>query len=192
MIAGLGNPGKKYVGTRHNLGFMVIDSLSKALGIEVKKKKFGGLLGEAAVEDEKLILLKPCQFMNLSGQVIATATGFYRLAIDNLLVITDDTALPVGVIRIRAKGSAGGRNGLADIIDKFGENVNRLRIGIGGGERMSSVDYVLSRPPEDEMVLLNKAVEKAKDAVICWAGNGVDEAMAKFNCIDSQENENKQ
>src|SRR4030042_4531627 len=132
IVGGLGNPGKEYVDTRHNIGFRVIDSLAEALKIEVKKKRFSACLGTGEFADKKLILLKPMRFMNCSGQVVATATGFYKLALSNLLVVTDDMALPPGRIRVRMKGSAGGHNGLADVIEKLGtENVSRLRKGMG-------------------------------------------------------------
>src|SRR4030042_1719148 len=129
MVVGLGNPGKEYVDTRHNVGFRVIDSLAEALKIDVRKKKFSACLGSGEFADKKVILLKPMQFMNCSGQAVATATGFYKLALSNLLVVTDDMALPPGRIRVRMKGSAGGHNGLADVIEKIGpENIRRLQI----------------------------------------------------------------
>jgi PTH1 family peptidyl-tRNA hydrolase len=144
MIVGLGNPGEEYTDTRHNTGFKVIDLLAEALGIDVRKKKFGSRFGMGELANEKLILLKPWQFMNLSGQAVATATGFYRLEANNLLVVTDDMDLETGRIRLRPKGSAGGHNGLADIIDKLGTNdFARCRIGIGRSERQEAVDYVL-------------------------------------------------
>ena len=191
MIVGLGNPGTEYAETRHNIGFMTIDLLSRSLDIEVKKKKFGALFGVGLFSDKKLILLKPCQFMNRSGQVVATAAGFYKLDIKNLLIVTDDMALAPGVIRIRAAGSAGGHNGLADIINKLGtENINRLRIGIGQCGPVPAEQYVLSRPKETEKPLLKQAVEKAKEAVICWIDKGVGETMTKFNCCSKIQGEN--
>src|SRR4030042_6026907 len=111
MVVGLGNPGKEYVGTRHNIGFRVIDSLGEALKIEVKKKRFNGCLGSGEFADKKIILLKPMRFMNCSGQVVATAAGFYKLAASNLLIVLDDMALPPGRVRVRVKGSAGGGEG---------------------------------------------------------------------------------
>src|SRR5210317_2120997 len=111
IVVGLGNPGDEYVNTRHNMGFKVIDSVSQSLNIEVKQRKFGGRFGSCEFSDNKLILLKPWQFMNRSGQAVATASGFYKLSVKDLLVITDDMDLEPGRIRIRAKGSAGGHNG---------------------------------------------------------------------------------
>jgi len=127
MVVGLGNPGEEYVDTRHNVGFRVIDSLAETLIIDVRKKKFGACLGSGEFADKKLILLKPMRFMNCSGEVVTTAAGFYKLVLSNLLVVTDDMALPPGRVRMRMKGSAGGHNGLADVIEKLGtENISRL------------------------------------------------------------------
>jgi PTH1 family peptidyl-tRNA hydrolase len=182
MVVGLGNPGAEYEDTRHNAGFMVIDSLSSALGIKVKKKKFGGVLGEGEYLDKKLILLKPFQYMNRSGQVVATAVGFYRLCLSDLLVVSDDMALEPGRIRIRARGSAGGQKGLTDILEKLGtDEANRLRVGIGQSGVQASEDYVLTRPNAKEKPLLEAAVDKAREAVLCWIEFGIDEAMNRFN-----------
>lgn len=182
MIVGLGNPGAEYIETRHNAGFRVIDSVAEALGIEVRKSKFGGRLGECGFADNKLILLKPMQYMNCSGHVVATAFNFYKLSLDNLLVVSDEMALEPGRIRLRAKGTGGGHNGLADIIDKLGTmDFARLRIGIGSSGRQLSEDYVLSVPQAGERPLLEEAFEQAKQAVLCWAEHGLKIAMNKFN-----------
>jgi PTH1 family peptidyl-tRNA hydrolase len=185
MVVGLGNPGKEYADTRHNTGFRVIDALAEALEIKVKKRKFGARFGTGEFSSEKLILLKPWTFMNRSGQAVATAIGFYKLALSDLLVVTDDLALEPGRIRLRPKGSAGGHNGLADIIEKLATNeFARCRIGIGsGGEAawQSQVDYVLSRPSEKQKPLLDEAIVKAKDAVLCWVEYDIETAMNRFN-----------
>ena len=184
MIVGLGNPGDKYVDTRHNTGFMVIDSLARELAIEVKKRKFGARFGSGEFADKKLILLKPWQFMNRSGQAVATAAGFYKLSVHDLLVVTDDMDLEPGRIRIRAKGSAGGHNGLADITEKLGTNeFARCRVGIGRSGQQEAVDYVLDRPAGDQKPLLAEAIERARDAVFCWIEHGVETAMNEFNRI---------
>ena len=120
--------------------------------------------------------------MNRSGQVVATAVGFYKLQLDDLLVVTDDLALPPGRIRIRAKGSAGGHNGLADIIEKLGTNeFSRLRVGLGQSSEEEAVDYVLDKPTEQEKPLLDEAIERAREAVLCWVEYGIKAAMNKFN-----------
>lgn len=182
MIVGLGNPGDKYARTRHNTGFQVIDSLSDVLNIEVRKKKFGARFGTGEFAGKKLILLKPWQFMNLSGQAVAAAMGFFRLEIKNLLVITDDLDLEPGRIRVRPKGSAGGHNGLADIIQKLGTSeFVRCRVGIGRSEYGDTVDYVLDAPSKTDRELLDAAVEKAREAVLCWVESGIETAMNKFN-----------
>jgi PTH1 family peptidyl-tRNA hydrolase len=182
MVVGLGNPGKEYVDTRHNIGFRVIDSLAEALKIDVEKKRFSACLGSGEFAGKKLILLKPMRFMNCSGQVVATATGFYKLALNNLLVITDDMALPASRIRVRMKGSAGGHNGLADVIEKLGtENVSRLRIGIGQSDVKEAHDYVLGKPKAADRPLLDEAIIKARDAVLCWIEYGIKATMNKFN-----------
>jgi PTH1 family peptidyl-tRNA hydrolase len=182
MVVGLGNPGDEYTDTRHNTGFKVIDSLAKTLAIEVRRRKFGARFGSGEFSDNKLILLKPWQFMNRSGQAVATAVGFYKLSTHNLLVVTDDMDLEAGRIRIRSKGSAGGHNGLADIIDKLGTNeFARCRIGIGRSAEQEAVDYVLDKPAEAEQPVLAAAVEKARDAVFCWVEYGIEKTMNRFN-----------
>ncbi|MHC4571410.1 MAG: aminoacyl-tRNA hydrolase [Planctomycetota bacterium] len=182
MVVGLGNPGKKYVDTRHNAGFKVIDLLAEALKTDVKKRKFGAYLGEGELAGKKLILLKPRRFMNRSGQVVATAVGFYKLDLSDLLVVTDDMALPSGRIRIRSKGSAGGHKGLTDVIEKLStESIGRLRIGIGQSGEEASVDYVLDKPTEAERPLLEEGIERAREAVLYWVEHDIDTAMNKFN-----------
>ncbi len=185
MVVGLGNPGDEYADTRHNTGFKVIDALADKLGIEVKQRKFGARFGAGEFSGKKLILLKPWTYMNRSGQSVATAAGFYKLDLNDLLVVTDDLALEPGRIRLRAKGSAGGHNGLADIIEKLGTmDFARCRLGIGpaGDEvRQNQVEYVLGEPAETQKKLLAEAVEKAKNAVLCWVELGIDAAMNKFN-----------
>jgi PTH1 family peptidyl-tRNA hydrolase len=126
--------------------------------------------------------MKPWKYMNRSGEPVVTAAGFYKLAPDDLIVVTDDRALPVGHIRVRAKGSAGGHNGLADIIEKLGTNAfARCRIGIGDCPGAVAVSYVLGRPKPDEKPLLNEAIGRARDAVLCWLESGIDKTMNQFN-----------
>lgn len=198
LIVGLGNPGTKFAHTRHNIGFQVIDLLAEKLNITVKRRRFGARLGEGEFANKKLILLKPWQFMNRSGQAVAKAMDFYNLDTSDLLVITDCSALDVGRIRIRPKGSAGGHKGLADIIEKLGTNeFGRLRIGIGSPPvdtsselpyktgPMNLSDYVLDKPDPTQMPLLNQALERAKQAVLCWVEKGIEAAMNEFNNTSS-------
>ncbi|OHB54899.1 MAG: aminoacyl-tRNA hydrolase [Planctomycetes bacterium GWF2_50_10] len=181
IVVGLGNPGREYEGTRHNAGFDVLDEVAKAAGIEMRSQKFSAEFGQGEYKGKKLILLKPQQYMNRSGQSVATAMGFYKLAITELLVVADDLALEPGVIRLRAKGSAGGHNGLGDIISKLGsEDFARLRVGIGKAVGISR-DYVLMRPDGEQAKLLKDATDRAKEAVLCWVDKGIDAAMNKFN-----------
>jgi len=185
IVVGLGNPGDEYIDTRHNTGFKVIDSLAEALVIEVRKRKFGARFGSGEFADKKLILLKPWQFMNHSGQAVATAVGFYKLNAGDLLVVTDDMDLEPGRIRIRAKGSAGGHNGLADIIEKLGTNeFARCRIGIGHSGEEDAVEHVLDKPTEAEKPLLAGAIERAREAVLCWIEYGTEKTMNEFNRFD--------
>ncbi len=186
LIAGLGNPGKEYSGTRHNIGFEAIDMLAALLGAEVKKKKFGSLVGEAEHDGKKLILMKPQEFMNCSGQAVATAAGFYKVAASDILVITDDMALEPGRIRVRASGSAGGHNGLADIIEKMGTTeLARLRVGIGKAPGPQWRDWVLTRPSAEDRKLLDAGLVKARDAALCWIEKGAAAAMNVFNAGDN-------
>jgi len=181
LVVGLGNPGRAYAGTRHNIGFEVVDRVAAALETPVKKKKFGGLVGEAVYGGRKVLLVKPQEYMNCSGQVVATVAGFYRLASSDVLVVTDDMALEPGRIRLRAQGSSGGHNGLADIIAKLGtERFARLRIGIGAADRVAR-DYVLSRPSSEQRARLDAAVGRAAEAVLCWLREGIDAAMNRYN-----------
>ena len=182
LIAGLGNAGLEYQGTRHNVGFDVIDLLAEKLKVKLNKEKFSAAFGQIEFEDKKLILLKPLLFMNNSGQVIATAANFYKIEADRILVITDDMALEPGMIRLRAAGSAGGHNGLADIVEKLGtDQFGRLRIGIGSRNGMAGRDYVLSRPDESERKLIDKAIAEAAQAVMAWISQGIESAMSRFN-----------
>jgi PTH1 family peptidyl-tRNA hydrolase len=182
MIVGLGNPGDEYVKSRHNVGFRIIDLLAKVSGTETRKRKFGARLGEGQLAADKLILLKPWQYMNRSGEAVAKAIGFYKLDLSSLLVVLDDMWLEPGRIRIRVSGSAGGHKGLADIIEKLGtEDFARLRVGIGNNEQQDAYDYVLAEPGQQQRPLIKQGLERAKDAVVCWIEQGIDETMNRFN-----------
>lgn len=182
LIAGLGNPGNEYEGTRHNIGFMVADALAERLGASIRRKKFNAMVEEVYAEGTKLLLVKPQHYMNRSGHAVATAAGFYKLASTDVLVVTDDMALDVGRIRLRAKGSSGGHNGLKDIIARIGsDNFPRLRVGIGDSGQMDAADYVLSRFSADEREIIDGVVQTAVEAVLCWLRDGVDIAMTRYN-----------
>jgi peptidyl-tRNA hydrolase, PTH1 family len=182
LVVGLGNPGPEYAETRHNLGFKVIESLEDALGIEVRQRKFNARIGEGRRAGRKVILMKPWTFMNRSGEPVATAVGFYKLDVRDLMVVVDDMALETGALRIRAAGSAGGHNGLADIIQKLGtDEFARCRVGIGARPGDQAVGHVLGRPESEEKPLLNRAILRARDAVLSWLDVGVDKTMTEFN-----------
>lgn len=182
LIIGLGNPGKQYEGTRHNVGFDLIDLLAKAFGTEVKQKKFNSLYTTVDYEGQKLILLKPQTYMNLSGQAAATVRGFFKVPLEDIIVVTDDMSLEPGVIRLKPKGSAGGHNGLADVIQKLGSNeISRLRIGIGKSPVPAWKNYVLAKPSGEEKTLIEAACERSAKAVFCWIKNGIDKAMNDYN-----------
>lgn len=182
MVVGLGNPGGEYANTRHNMGFKVIGSLATVLNIEFRRSKFGARMGTGEFADKKLILLKPWRFMNRSGEPTARAANFYKLDPSDLLVVTDDMALCPGRLRIRPGGSSGGHNGLADVLEGLGtQDVPRLRVGIGPSDSSDSVDFVLAEPPNEEKSVLNEAIVRAREAVLCWLEFGIEATMNKFN-----------
>ena len=184
VIAGLGNPTQKYEHTRHNIGFDVIAYLADQYNISVNTRKFKGLCGSGFVEGQKVTLLKPQTFMNLSGQSIREAVDFYKLnPAEALIVIYDDIALDPGYLRVRRKGSAGGHNGIKDIISHLGSQ-EFLRIRVGVGEKPESfdlADYVLGRFPAEERKKVDEAVRCAADAVGLMVQSRTDEAMNLYN-----------
>jgi len=184
LVVGLGNPGPAYEGTRHNVGFDVIARLARRYAPgETARSKFHGVLVEAVIDTEKVLLLQPTTFMNLSGTAVAEALRFYKLDVaDDLLVLVDDVALPCGQIRLRASGGAGGHNGLSDIQQKLGTDAYpRLRIGIDRPGQIPQKDYVLGKFRPDQRELVDPSLDEAADAVACWAGEGLADAMNRFN-----------
>ena len=181
-VAGLGNPGPEYTGTRHNIGFMVIDQLAAQLGLAWEKSTRWDALTSKKVD---LVLAKPVSFMNRSGYPLVAIAQFYKIAPSEMLVVLDDLALPLGRIRIRAGGGTGGHNGLDSVIMQFGtEEIPRLRIGIGAAPTAGSVDYVLGRFFEEERALVNSAIERSVQAIKCAVDNGVVAAMNTFNKVE--------
>ena len=182
LIVGLGNPGSQYDQTRHNVGFMVLDALAERLGVSIRKKAFNALTGDATTGDVKLVLLKPQQYMNRSGHAVATAAGYYKIPAQEVMVVLDDLALPAGQIRLRAKGSAGGHNGLKDIIARLGtDSFARLRIGIDQAGCRDTADYVLSRFDSQQRPAVEQAVAQSVDALLCWVQHGIETAMNRYN-----------
>jgi PTH1 family peptidyl-tRNA hydrolase len=195
LIVGLGNPGAEYARTRHNAGFMALDRLAArhAPG-EIARSRFGGLgvearLARAGAGEERVLLLKPMGYMNRSGASVAEATRFYKLdPANDLLILVDDTALECGRIRLRAKGSDGGHNGLADIEQKLGmTEYARCRIGVDARGMADQVGHVLGRFTEEQLERVGPALEKAADAAQVWAWEGIDAAMNQFNVRPARE-----
>lgn len=181
LIVGLGNPGKKYEHTRHNMGFDTLDLVNETLKIKIDSNKFDGLFGKGKFNDEDIVLLKPQTMMNLSGLAVKHIMQFFKIKQEDILVISDDMALAPGKIRLREKGSSGGHKGIQNIIDNLGsDEFKRLRVGIGE-PKFDSIDFVLSKPKGDEADLINKAIKKASEAILDYLANGFHHAMSKFN-----------
>jgi PTH1 family peptidyl-tRNA hydrolase len=183
LIVGLGNPGEKYAATRHNVGFWVIDRLAERWQIPVRQNRWKGLAGSGLVMGERVVLLKPMTYMNLSGESVRPALDWLKCDIEDLAVVCDDLDLPPGTLRLRKKGSSGGHRGLQSLIDHLGTNeFKRVRIGIGHpAGRMPVVDYVLSPFTREERPSIEEAVERAAEAIHQWVVSDFDQAMNRFN-----------
>lgn len=183
IIAGLGNPTKEYDKTRHNVGFCVIDVLADRYGIDVSERKHKALCGRGAIEGQKVVLLKPQTFMNLSGESVRSAMDFYKLTTDELIVVYDDISLDPGQLRIRLKGSAGGHNGIKNIIAHLGtQEFPRIKVGVGAKPpRMDLADYVLSRFSKGEQALMDEAFGDAVEAAVMMMTEGAERAMNHYN-----------
>jgi PTH1 family peptidyl-tRNA hydrolase len=183
LIVGLGNPGRKYEGTRHNVGYEVLAELGRRHGSGRAKRKFQAELLEATVAGEKVLLLSPVTYMNRSGSSVQPARDFYQLSSQELLIICDDINLPLAKLRIRAKGSAGGQKGLADILQRLGtEQVPRLRVGIGEPPASwDAADYVLGRFSQKERSEIEVAAMRAADVAEDWVVRGIEECMNQYN-----------
>ena len=184
LIVGLGNPGEKYENTRHNVGFQVVDELAERENAPIQKLKFKALTNLLTISGEKVLVMKPVTYMNLSGEAVRPAADFYKIPPDHVLVISDDTALAVGRLRIRKGGSAGGHNGLKSIIQHLGtDQFPRLRVGVGEKPHpdYDMADWVLGKFQGEDRKAIDAAVKRAADAVECLIGEGPDRAMNKFN-----------
>ena len=183
LIVGLGNPEEEYSKTSHNMGFNTINKISQQYNIEVKQNKFQALYGSGMIEKEKVILLKPQTYMNLSGNSVKEVVDFYKIEKEKILVIYDDMDIEPGKIKIRKKGSAGGHNGMKSIIQMIGtEEFPRIRVGIGRPIRKDDeINYVIGAIPEEDLKRLDEGIEKAQKAVEEILRNGVDSAMNKYN-----------
>ena len=182
LVVGLGNPGSKYQGTRHNIGFELVDRLAKGGSESSFSHKFDGQLAETEIDFRRVLLLKPETFMNLSGRSVGQAARFYKLPLPDILVVCDDLSLPVGKLRLRPGGSDGGQKGLRDITSHLGtDQFPRLRIGIGDHNDIDAADFVLSRFRNAERTLIDDALILATQAVAVWVTQGIDAAMNRFN-----------
>ena len=184
IVAFLGNPGIKYNGTRHNAGFMAADAMEKKLGVSINKMRFKALTQTVDISGKKVLLMKPQTFMNLSGDAIVQAANFYKVPPERVIVVSDETALPIGKLRIRRGGSAGGHNGLKSVIARLGtDQFPRLRLGVGDKPHpdYDMADWVLSAFKGQDAADMELVAKKAADAVECYITEGADRAMNKFN-----------
>lgn len=189
LIAGLGNPTKEYDKTRHNVGFSVIDVLSDKYRIDVSEKKHKALCGRGIIEGQKVILVKPQTFMNLSGESIREVVDYYKIEAEDIIIIYDDISLEPGQLRIRLKGSAGGHNGIKNIISHLGsQEFPRIKVGVGEKPpRMDLADYVLSRFSKEEQPLMEDAFKEAAEAAVMMMTDGAEKAMNHFNIKKKKE-----
>ncbi|MDX8363137.1 aminoacyl-tRNA hydrolase [Cytobacillus sp. IB215316] len=183
LIVGLGNPGREYALTKHNVGFMVIDQLSTRFNIDIDKSKFSGLYGTGMYNGEKVILCKPLTYMNLSGECIGPLMDYFDIPIEDLLIIYDDLDLPTGKIRLRTKGSAGGHNGIKSTVNHLGtQEFKRVRIGIGRPTNgMAIPNYVLTKFVDDEIEKINDAIKVSTDVCEDWISSPFLQVMNKYN-----------
>jgi PTH1 family peptidyl-tRNA hydrolase len=183
LIVGLGNPGSQYERTRHNIGFLIIDYLAERWNIKMNQSKYNGLYGTGTVNGEKVVLLKPLTYMNLSGEAIAPLARFYKIGLEDIAVIYDDLDLPKGKVRLRQKGSAGGHNGMKSTIQHLGgDSFNRIRVGIGRPEgRIPVPDYVLTNFKDDEWEIMKEAIDKSLKVCDQWLNEPFLKVMNSFN-----------
>lgn len=182
IVIGLGNPGKKYENTRHNVGFMVIDKLAETYGISISKLKFKALIGEGKIGAKKVVLVKPQTYMNLSGEAVREIFNFYKEEPEKLLLIYDDLDTGLGNIRIRKKGSAGTHNGMRSVVSQLGfSDFPRIRIGIGSNGEKEIVDFVIGNFSKDEKKKIDEVISNVVKATECFVENDIDLAMNKYN-----------
>jgi len=182
LIVGLGNPGMQYSGTRHNVGFEVIELLSKRHGIAVRRRTLRSVLGDGIIEGEKVILARPMTYMNLSGEAAGAIARMYKIPPEDIIVVVDDIALPVGSLRMRFKGSTGGHNGLESIEQHLhSRDYPRIRIGVGSARPGAMVDHVLGKFSRSERELVDEAIESAADAIEFALRDSFENAMNRFN-----------
>ena len=182
LVVGLGNPGKEYERTRHNVGFMVLDALASHYNFSFTKTKFQGLYGETIINNEKVMFLKPQKYMNLSGEVIQSFLNFFKIPVKDLLIFHDDLDLPCGKIRIKQKGSSGGHNGLKDIEKNIGtQEYNRVKIGIANNRDIDTKDYVLGNFSKEEMENINNSIKTSMNIFEDFLIKDIEYLMQKYN-----------
>jgi PTH1 family peptidyl-tRNA hydrolase len=183
LIVGLGNPGRDYKKNRHNIGFMVVDEIARKIGIEFTRMQSNAMVTKGDFIDDKIILAKPYSYMNASGQPVRSLVRFYKIPLENLLVIFDDVDLPLGTIRLRPEGSSSGHKGMNSIIQQLGtQEFNRLRVGIGRPPgKMGTPDYVLHDFKQGEIEELPMILERASDATLSFVAEGIISAMNNYN-----------
>ena len=184
LLVCLGNPGDRYENTRHNAGFMVADELGERRNTPIQRLRFKALTNLFTIDRERVLVMKPVTYMNLSGEAVRPAADFYKLPPERVLVVSDDTALPLGRLRLRRSGSAGGHNGLKSIIQHLGtDQFPRLRLGVGEKPHpdYDLADWVLGRFQGEDKKVMDAAVKRAADAVECVVREGIDRAMSRFN-----------
>ena len=193
-IIGLGNPGMKYAGTRHNIGFDAVTAIADKYNLSINNKKFKGVYADGHIAGEKVLLVQPQTFMNLSGECVREVADFYKLNPDEIIIICDDINLDVGRLRIRKKGSAGGHNGLKNIIAHLGtEEFPRIRVGVGEKtEGWDLADYLLARFDKDSEPVIREALANVVGAVETWISEGIDAAMNRFNVSAKKKEESSQ
>ena len=191
LVVGLGNPGKEYTLTKHNVGFLVVDELGKRVGIDIQKSKFQSLYGEGFLEGNKILLLKPQTYMNRSGGAVSSASDFYKIPSENIIVIHDEMDISLGRIMIKPGGGSAGNNGIKSIISSLGsKDFIRVRIGIGKPNAKSDgVNHVLSNFNKSESAMVEESIQTAADAVLEIMNNGLEKAMNKYN-VKSENKEN--
>ena len=184
LVVFLGNPGPRYAATRHNAGFMTADALAKAEGVRIDRARFQALTGLCTIAGQRVLLMKPQTYMNLSGEAAAQAARFYKIPPERVLVVSDEVSLPIGKLRVRSKGSAGGHNGLRSVIACLGtEDFPRIRLGVGAPPHpdYDMADWVLSTFQNRDAEDIAKAAARAAEAVVCYISEGPEKAMNRFN-----------
>ena len=184
LLVCLGNPGKEYANTRHNIGFLAADALERRTGVKFNKLKYRALTGEVTLGGQRVLVVKPQTYMNLSGEAVKMAGGFYKIPPDHILVLYDDVSLPLGKLRVRGSGSAGGHNGIKNIIAHLGTDAfPRIKVGVGApeGADRDLVDWVIGNFTQAQRKVVDEAIEKALDAAACVIAHGVSEAQNRFN-----------